>query len=280
MDDVWWSKIIIVNFREYFRAMGQLYAICRVAVAPLRAAASDKAEITTQLLFGDHVEVMEKAEPWYRIKNHYDDYEGWMDFKQLAEITEEQYHNYANCASLVPLKVSNAVIDSKGCPYYLPASASLPAYEDGYCTIGNEKFEVPFEPHQVLAAYGSADLVKFALFFLNAPYLWGGRTLFGIDCSGFSQAVYKLAGIVIKRDAAQQADQGRVVNFLPEVQAGDLAFFDNADGRIIHVGIMLNKNQIIHASGRVRIDAIDDQGIYNSELGRYSHKLRIIKRFL
>lgn len=260
--------------------MGQTYAICRVAVAPLRSAASDKAEITTQLLFGDHVEVLERAEPWYRIKNDYDGYEGWMDFKQLAEITDEQYHSYGQCKALAPLQVNNTIIDSKGCPYYLSASSSLPAYADGYCTIGKEKFEVTFEPHQVVASYSQSDLVKFALFFLNAPYLWGGRTLFGIDCSGFSQAVYKLAGIVIKRDAAQQAEEGQVVNFLPEAEAGDLAFFDNAEGRIIHVGIMLNKNQIIHASGRVRIDAIDDQGIYNDELGRYSHKLRIIKRFL
>ena len=135
-----------------------------------------------------------------------------------------------------------------------------------------------FDPYQVSSAV-YADIPELAYFFLNAPYLWGGKTLFGIDCSGFTQAVLKLVGIPIKRDAAQQAEQGETVNFLPEVKTGDLAFFDNSEGRIIHVGIMLSSNQIIHASGRVKIDSIDDQGIYSAELGRYSHHLRIIKRF-
>ncbi|WP_442588496.1 C40 family peptidase [Pedobacter sp. AW31-3R] len=260
--------------------MEQKYAICRVAVAPLRAAASDKAEITTQLLFGDHVEVLERAEPWYRIRTGFDDYEGWMDFKQLAVLTEQQYHHYDTCDELVPLGVDNTAIASDGSKYYLAPSSSLPEYANGYCTIGEEKFKLSFEPHLASAASPTDDVVTFALFFLNAPYLWGGRTLFGIDCSGFSQAVLKLAGIVIKRDAAQQAEQGTLVNFLQQVQPGDLAFFDNAEGRIIHVGIMLNAHEIIHASGRVRIDRIDDQGIYNAELGRYSHRLRIIKRFI
>ena len=260
--------------------MKQEFAICRVAISPLRAAASDKAEINTQLLFGDHVEILEKAEPWYRIKNSYDGYEGWLDFKQLKEITEEQFHSYKNCDYLAPAQVNNPVKAEDGSLYYLAASSSLPAYADGFCTIGNQRFEVIFEPHLVSKAKPFTDIPELSAFFLNAPYLWGGKTLFGIDCSGIVQAVFKLAGIAIKRDAAQQAEQGEVVNFLPEVQAGDLAFFDNADGRIIHVGIMLSTDRIIHASGRVKIDPIDDQGIYNAELGRYSHKLRIIKRFL
>jgi len=258
--------------------MEQKFAVCRVAIAPLRTAASDKAEIATQLLFGDKVEVLEQTEPWYRIRNVYDDYEGWMDFKQLAIVTEEEYQQIEVDDNLVPAMVNNSIAAPDGTLYYLPASGSLPFYADGYCTIAKEKFKVLFEPHRVSSA-AYADIPGLALFFMNAPYLWGGKTLFGIDCSGFTQAVFKLVGIPIKRDAAQQAEQGETVNFLPEVKTGDLAFFDNADGRIIHVGIMLNPNQIIHASGRVKIDSIDDQGIYSAELGRYSHKLRIIKRF-
>lgn len=258
--------------------MEQKFAICRVAVAPLRAAASDKAEITTQLLFGDAVEVLERAEPWWLIRNAYDQYEGWMDFKQLTVITEEQYQQYQKYDTLVPAQVVSSIQAEDGSQYYLPASSTLPGYADGFCEIGEQKFSVVFTPHEV-ALVNAGEIIKSAIFFLNAPYLWGGRTLFGIDCSGFTQAVYKLAGIPIRRDAAQQAEQGETVNFLPEVKAGDLAFFDNAEGRIIHVGIMLDTNRIIHASGRVRIDPIDDQGIYNGELGRYSHRLRIIKRF-
>jgi hypothetical protein len=257
--------------------MEQTFAICRVAVAPVRALSSDKAEITTQLLFGDQVEVLEKAEPWWRIRNAYDDYEGWIDFKQLTEIPETTYQQQH--VALAPLSVSNKVIGADGSTYYLAASSNLPGYKDGICELGKEKFQVLFQPLSLSGQATGASLAESALFFQNAPYLWGGRTLFGIDCSGYVQAVFKLGGIKLKRDASQQAEQGETVNFLPEAQTGDLAFFDNADGKIIHVGIMLNANQIIHASGKVRIDPIDDQGIYNPELGRYSHKLRIIKRF-
>ncbi|CAM4390756.1 SH3 domain-containing protein [Pedobacter westerhofensis] len=258
--------------------MEQKFAICRVAIAPLRPAASDRAEISTQLLFGDAVEVLEQAEPWWRIRNAYDDYEGWMDFKQLIVVTEEDYRAAQNYHSLVPPQIVNAVTAADGSAFYLPAAAVLPSYAEGMSTIGDQQFKPEFDLYQVGAVTGE-KIAELAMFYLNAPYLWGGRTLFGIDCSGFSQAVYKLAGIRIKRDAAQQAEQGETVNFLPEVKTGDLAFFDNPEGRIIHVGILLDQHRIIHASGRIRIDPIDDQGIYNPELGRYSHKTRIIKRF-
>jgi hypothetical protein len=258
--------------------MEQKFAICRVAIAPLRAAPSDKAEIATQLLFGDAGEVLEQAEPWWRIRNAYDDYEGWMDFKQLIVINQDEYRRYQTYKTLVPPQVVNTISAADGSQFYLPASAALPAYANGLCELGEHKFQVTFDPYQVTPA-SEEKIRDLAMFFLNAPYLWGGRTLFGIDCSGFSQAVYKLAGIPVKRDAAQQAEQGETVNFLPEVKTGDLAFFDNAEGRIVHVGIILGADRIIHASGRVRIDPIDDQGIYNPELGRYTHRLRIIKRF-
>lgn len=260
--------------------MEQKFAICRVAVAPLRASGSDKAEIMTQLLFGDAVQVLEKAEPWWLVRNAFDGYQGWMDFKQLAETSEEEYQQVRQIKTLAPLNDSNVIVAADGSRYYLAASSTLPGFADGFLELGKEKFQVLFQPHTVPANITADDITAFSLFFLNAPYLWGGRTLFGIDCSGFTQAVLKMGGITIQRDAIQQAEEGEIVSFLPEAQPGDLAFFDNAEGRIIHVGIMLKDNQIIHASGKVRIDPIDDQGIYNPELGRYSHKLRIIKRFI
>ena len=119
-----------------------------------------------------------------------------------------------------------------------------------------------------------------AQFYLNAPYLWGGRTFFGIDCSGFSQLVYKHLGVKIKRDAAQQAEEGRVVDFLQEAVPGDLAFFDNEHGKVTHVGIILDDLDIIHASGRVKVDRIDEQGIFCLDSQKYTHKLRIIRRII
>jgi cell wall-associated NlpC family hydrolase len=258
--------------------MEQKFAMCRVAVAPLRTAASDAAEIATQLLFGDQVEILERAEPWYRIRNAFDHYEGWMDFKQLSAISEEDYKASQQLAYLAPPAIYNPIEAADGSLYYLPASCSLPFYKDGYCRVGTEKFKVLFEPYAISAA-AEQDLTALSLFYKNAPYLWGGRTMFGIDCSGFSQAVLKMLGVNILRDAAQQAQQGETVNFLPQVKPGDLAFFDNAAGKIIHVGIILGPGKIIHASGRIKIDTINDQGIYSAELGRYSHQLRIIKRF-
>ncbi|TDQ08515.1 C40 family peptidase [Pedobacter metabolipauper] len=257
--------------------MEQLYGICRVAVAPLRAEPSDKAEISSQLLFGEHVEILQKDERWWQVRNAYDGYEGWMDFKQLSMLTLEQYVENHDCPHLVPAELNNLLIAADGSKYYLSPGSNLPMFDDGFCYLGDEKYEVLFKPRIVHSE--TYTIVDYALFFQNVPYLWGGRNLFGIDCSGFVQTVFKLNGIKLNRDAWQQAEQGVLVDFLPEVRPGDVAFFDNDEGRITHVGIMLSPSEIIHASGKVRIDQIDNQGIYNAELGRYTHKLRIIKRF-
>lgn len=260
--------------------MEQQYGICRVAVAPLRPEPSDRVEISSQLLFGDHVQILEHSDRWFFVRNAYDAYEGWVDFKQINSLTAEQYQQHEAYNLLAPAKPLNTVTAADGSKYYLSAGSKVPAYQDGFCTIGTDKFQVDFTPLQPAAVASPAGITATALFFKNAPYLWGGRTLFGIDCSGFVQTVYKLNGIKLRRDAWQQAEQGETVDFLPEVQAGDLAFFDNEEGRIVHVGLMLNANEIIHASGRVKVDTLDGQGIYSAELGRYSHKLRIIKRFI
>jgi cell wall-associated NlpC family hydrolase len=128
---------------------------------------------------------------------------------------------------------------------------------------------------------GSAqDIISTAYLLINAPYLWGGKNPFGIDCSGFTQIVYKLNGYKLPRDASQQVELGTPLSFVEEAEAGDLAFFDNEEGNIVHVGILLNNEQIIHASGSVRIDKYDHYGIFNKSLGKYSHSMRVIKRVL
>jgi hypothetical protein len=256
------------------------YHICKLAVAPLRKEPSDRSEIVSQLLFGDRVEVLEKTEKWCLIKTHHDNYEGWMDFKQLQKISELQFKDEKGYKYLTPLQLDNTLVASNGTKYYLSPGSTLPYFENGFCYLGDEKFEVKSNPIIGEKNVFKSKIEETAKFFENTPYLWGGRTLFGIDCSGFVQTVYKLNGIDIKRDASQQAEQGEIVDFLASAELGDLAFFDNEDGKITHVGLMLSNDKIIHSAGKVRIDPIDDQGIYNAELGKYTHKLRIIKRFV
>jgi len=252
------------------------YGISQLAIIPVRADASERAEMVTQLLFGETYQVLELQEKWVKILTAYDSYEGWISRVQLTacalldyEVFEEQI-----ALPLTSKPVTEAIKVSDRSTLYLPAASALPFWNTNTCKINHELFEVPDHNFEV------TDLIDTAKTYLNTPYLWGGRTHFGIDCSGFTQSVFKLHGIKIKRDASQQAEQGTVVDFLPAAQAGDLAFFDNDEGRIVHVGIMLSADQIIHASGRVKIDKIDGQGIYSEELKKHTHKLRIVKRYV
>ncbi len=252
------------------------YGICRIAVAPLRADKSDRAEIVSQLLFGDYVEVIGVEDRWWLVENGADKYQGWIDFKQLTPISEEDYKALANCEYLAPLQFDNSVKGADHTIYHLSAGSNIPFYENGTCRLGAEVYKLSFDPLNI--HNNPHSLEETAKFFLNTPYLWGGKNIFGIDCSGFVQTVFKMNKIQLKRDAGMQADEGTLVDFLSEATMGDVAFFDNEEGKITHVGILLNNHEIIHAAGKVKIDPIDNQGIFNKELGKYTHKLRIIKR--
>ncbi len=258
----------------------EIYHVCRIAVAPLRKEPSDGSEIVSQLLFGDRVVLLEKTEKWCRVGTHHDKYEGWMDYKQLQKITEVQYNDDHSYRYVTAVNFENKLVAEDGSFYYVSPGSTLPFYAGGVCYLGEQSFKVlttPIIPNQSNFA---ADVEATAKFYLNSPYLWGGRTFFGIDCSGFSQIVYKILGWQLKRDASQQVDEGELVHFLTSAKLGDLAFFDNEEGKITHVGVMLSADKIIHAAGKVRIDSIDNQGIFNAELDRYTHKLRVIKRFV
>jgi cell wall-associated NlpC family hydrolase len=245
----------------------------------MRSEPSDKAENASQLLFGDLVEVVERQERSWYIRNSFDLYEGWVDFRQLTPISREEYLQGGSARYLAPAQAMNVLTDPQDNKLYLSAASNLPRFKDGFCFLGSQKYKVLFEP--CIAQWMDRNaLISSALFFLNTPYLWGGRSFFGIDCSGFVQNVFKLNGVSLKRDAWQQAEEGEIVDFLSEVKAGDVAFFDNAEGKITHVGIMLNASEIIHASAKVKIDPIDSQGIFSVELGKYTHSLRIIKRYI
>lgn len=251
------------------------YGICNLAVIPLKAEPSSRSELISQVLFGEVFEIMEWKNEWVRIITDFDGYEGWisrLQFVMLGHIAHKTLQQKQVNLTYRPVtqawkKAGNSVL-------YLPIASSLSFLEGTSCHIRNEHFEIIGEIGE------KESLAITAKSFLNAPYLWGGRTHFGIDCSGFVQSIFRLQGIALKRDAYLQAEQGTTVDFLQEAKLGDLAFFDNEEGRITHVGMMLNNEQIIHASGRVKIDKIDTQGIYSGDLKRYTHNLRIIKRLL
>lgn len=251
------------------------YGICNLAVIPLRAEANDRSEQVSQILFGETFEIIEWAGRWVKIITSNDNYEGWIGRLQFAMLGHMAYKELRdNPAPITYRAVTQAWKKPDNSVLYLPIGSSLVFVKGTTCQINNEQFEIIGE----IGETENLDIT--AKSFLNTAYLWGGRTHYGIDCSGFTQAVFKLQGISLKRDAWMQAEQGQVVDFLTEARLGDLAFFDNAEGRITHVGIMLNNEQIIHASGKVKIDRIDGEGIYSDELKRHTHHLRIIKRIM
>ncbi len=249
--------------------------VCNLALVPLRAASSDKSEILSYLLFGDTFEVLEVNKNWTRIRTYADRYEGWIDTKQYAPIAD--IHTPVRLLDTMPVQI--VVNERTGEKLYLLTGSVIPVPEERQFKLARDSYSFLDEPVLSNNTFSPEEVLRLSTFFMQAPYLWGGRSLFGIDCSGFTQLVFKLMGISLQRDAWQQAEQGELVGFLQEAKAGDLAFFDNDEGRIIHVGIMLSNHEIVHASGRVKIDSIDNEGIYSSDLKRYTHKLRIVKRF-
>ncbi len=255
------------------------YGICRLAIVPVRAKPSDKSEMVTQLLFGESYKVIEisKDKKWYKIEIDFDEYQGWIDLKQCTEISQEYYDQiqmleYKVCTDILAgilykKEMLNIVIGS-----VLPITSSE-LFEM------NEQFAFNGESKNMGQRSDFEYLKKIAFKYRNAPYLWGGKTPFGIDCSGFTQQVYKICGYKLKRDASQQYFQGNAVS-LEDSSEGDIAFFENEEKKIIHVGILLEGSKIIHASGKVRIDILDERGIFNESKNDYTHKLAGIRRLM
>ena len=253
-----------------------MFAICNLAIIPLRAEPSDRSEIVSQVLFGEHFEILEIQKQWSKVKLQFDSYEGWVDSKQYQIISEKSFKSLSKDAIILNADLIDYVSYPSNILLPIPLGASLSFLN--HSEINNENFE--FEGMRTTGVKPKSDLISTAFMYLNSPYLWGGKTPFGIDCSGFTQMVYKLNGYKLLRDASQQSTQGDALSFIEESEAGDLAFFDNEEGNIIHVGIIMDNNYIIHASGKVRIDRLDHLGIYNAELNRHTHRLRVIKKII
>lgn len=253
-----------------------MFGICNLAIIPLRFEPSDKSEIVSQVLFGEHFEILEQFKQWFRIKMQYDSYEGWIDSKQSQVITESSYVQLSEDSIILNADLIEYIIAPANLLMPIPLGSSLAFLN--YNEINTSNFD--FEGTKSNGIKPKKDLINTAFMYLNAPYLWGGKTPFGIDCSGFTQMVYKLNGYKLLRDASQQSTQGEALSFIEESEPGDLAFFDNENGNIIHVGIIMEDNYIIHASGKVRIDRLDHLGIYNAETNKHTHKLRVIKKII
>lgn len=247
------------------------YGICNLSIVPLRIDPNDTSEMVSQVLYGEIFKVLEQRKTWSRIRLAFDKYEGWVDNKQYLEIAEDSYKELKNQDHILSTDLIEFIQDSEKRLYTIPLGSSL---------NGLGILEHTFDGNSVATKQLKSNLIKTAFTYLNAPYLWGGKSPFGIDCSGFTQMVYKLNGYSILRDASQQATQGQALSFIEESEPGDLAFFDNTEGAIVHVGIIMEDNYIIHAHGKVRIDRLDHSGIYNVDKKTHTHKLRVIKKII
>lgn len=256
------------------------FGICNLSIVPVRMEPADKGEIGTQLLFGEPFEIIKSSQngKWVYIQNAFDGYQGWIDAKQFKEISKDFYDlvlgsEISLCSELIGL------IRGEGVFFPVVFGAALPFYKDGVVVLENEVYTFEGSAHKSKKNSNYKFLEKTAFNYLNSPYLWGGKTNFGIDCSGFVQQVFKFSGHRIPRDAYQQAEVGSAILF-PNREPGDLAFFTDETDRVIHVGLILEGNQIIHASGRVRVDILDEKGIYSLQKKSHTHKLSSIRRVL
>ena len=254
------------------------YGICNLSIVPLRIEPSDSSEMVSQLLFGEHFKILEIRKKWSRIRISFDNYEGWIDTKQYEEITEENFIDLENSNKTLASELIDLATDEKENSITVPLASCLPFYNNQNLLINNTTFK--YEGTVISQQQPKEAIIEIAFKYLNAPYLWGGKTPFGIDCSGFTQMVYKLCGYKLLRDATQQATQGEVLSFIEESEPGDLAFFDNSEGIITHVGIIMKDNYIIHTHGKIRVDRIDHSGIFNIDTHRHTHKLRVIKKII
>ncbi len=245
------------------------YAISLLPVIPMRAEASDKSEMVSQMLFGETCEILEPQSKWSLIRTSMDNYCGWVDNKQIIPISPEEFEKTQKWTHRITEPLATLLIDAIPC--VIPMGSNLP---ETNCTRFHNHTIQYSNPQPLRSIYECAESL------LNAPYLWGGKTALGIDCSGFIQTIFRSADICLPRDASQQATVGETIPDIEQAKRGDLLFFHNASGRIIHVGLYLGNHQIIHASGKVRIDSIDATGIFNTDTQTYSHYLHSIQRVL
>jgi len=258
------------------------YGISGLSVIPVRREPSEQSEMITQILYGEHFIVHEIMLGWAHVTMAFDGCDGWIDMKMITPLSERTYNKIDKSPFAVSTDIFNLIQLNVEQTMMIVAGSTLPCWrhylkqfsiqQDNLRHSGNFTYRKPANARKLI--------IDQALKYFNAPYLWGGRSPPGIDCSGLTQIIYKMAGYALPREAGQQVHCGTALSFVEESKPGDLAFFDDEEGSIIHVGIMWEKNKIIHASGQVRIDNVDQFGIYNVESKRYTHQMRVMKQII
>jgi len=254
--------------------------ICRLSVVPVRKEPTHKSEMVTQLLFGDHYSVLSTTpdSQWIHIKIYFDGYEGWIDHKQHKSISEDYFHDINNNEYKISTELTSSILYKKKTIQIVMGSV-LPIANTELFDI-EEQFAFNGESKN-LWQKGDFDFIRSIAFkYLNVPYMWGGKTPFGIDCSGFVQMVYKIGGFKLNRDTSEQVRQGLIISDFKKAMPGDLAFFSDEKGKVGHVGIVLEEDRIIHAHGKVKVDMLNESGIIDSKNKIETHKLEFIKRIL
>lgn len=252
------------------------FGICNLNSVALRKEANSKSEMVSELLFGETFQIIELDNQWIKVELDFDLYQGWILKNQILILNELQYDAIHKNKDHISNELVTFISNDKNELQTLTLGAILPYFNNNKFNILNTNYE--FDGKTISKELTKKDIVKTAHIYLNTPFLWGGKTPFGIDCSGFTQMVYRINGHALFRDANQQASQGEVLSFIEECEPGDLAFFDNKEGEIIHVGMILENNHIIHCDGKVRIDRLDHSGIYNIDTKRHTHNLRVMKQ--
>ena len=253
------------------------------SVVPVRSEANEGSEQLTQLLFAETVDILEEKPRWIRIKNDADGQIGWVDFKMLTKLSDSESDLVAKAdkSARVMMPMAYAVSENNGQTIPLTAGTCLPNYKDGRFEVLGVGFRI--DPSMVAdksLEMTTEKIMEVVRFFLNVPYLWGGKSALGMDCSGFTQIIHSLFGHQLLRNASEQVTQGIPVKSLKNAQTGDLAFFDHEDGKISHVGLILDSERIIHCSGRVKVEKLDEIGIFSIEQGgTYTHHLVSIRRY-
>lgn len=256
------------------------FGVCRLSVVSVRKEPAHQSEQVTQLLFGDHYTIIERSPDgkWLKIRIYFDQYEGWISSAQHQAITAEYFDHINHAGFKITTDLTSSLLYNKS-PLMILIGSIIPISGSELFRM-EEQFAFNGEAKELGLRREFEYLRSIAMRYLNCPYQWGGKSPFGIDCSGFTQMVFKISGYKLLRDASQQVNQGKPVDSLKEAKVGDLAFFANDKGKIGHVGILLAENKIIHASGKVRVDLLNQEGIQHADSKTITHRLAAIRRVL